>query len=109
VVGQRAPPLAFIGLTFDILGSFAFVVFAGRLWGMLRAAEGALNRPNDAEAAYSGAATPAPSEFPARVKRAAKSALSTKRGDGEQRGSERARRQPCRSGLASLFIAWRQP
>jgi hypothetical protein len=41
VVDQPAPPLAFAGLSLDILGSLAFVVFAGRLWGTLRQAEGA--------------------------------------------------------------------
>lgn len=41
VVAQPAPPLAFAGLTLDVLGSLAFVVFAGRLWGTLRQAEGA--------------------------------------------------------------------
>lgn len=41
VVTQPAPPLAFAGLTLDVLGSLAFVVFAGRLWGTLRQAEGA--------------------------------------------------------------------
>lgn len=40
VVAQPAPPLAFVGLSLDILGSLAFVVFAGRLWGTLREAEG---------------------------------------------------------------------
>lgn len=41
IVAQPAPPLAFAGLTLDILGSLAFVLFAGRLWGTLREAEGA--------------------------------------------------------------------
>lgn len=40
VVAQPAPPLAFAGLSLDVLGSLAFVVFAGRLWGALRKAEG---------------------------------------------------------------------
>ena len=40
VVRQSAPPLAFAGLFLDIFGSLAFVVFAGRLWGTLRQAEG---------------------------------------------------------------------
>lgn len=40
IVAQPAPPLAFVGLSLDILGSLAFVVFAGRLWGTLREAEG---------------------------------------------------------------------
>ena len=40
VVAQPAPPLAFAGLSLDILGSLAFVLFAGRLWGTLRQAEG---------------------------------------------------------------------
>jgi len=40
IVAQPAPPLAFTGLTLDVLGSLAFVLFAGRLWGTLREAEG---------------------------------------------------------------------
>jgi hypothetical protein len=42
IVSQPAPPLAFIGLSLDILGSMAFAVFAARLWGALRRAEEAL-------------------------------------------------------------------
>lgn len=41
VVAQPAPPLALAGLSLDILGSMAFVLFAGRLWGTLRQAEDA--------------------------------------------------------------------
>lgn len=41
VVARQAPPLALAGLSLDVLGSLAFVVFAGRLWGTLREAEGA--------------------------------------------------------------------
>lgn len=41
VIAQPAPPLALAGLSLDILGSLAFVLFAGRLWGTLRQAEGA--------------------------------------------------------------------
>jgi hypothetical protein len=41
IVAQPAPPLAFVGLSLDILGSMAFAVFGGRLWGTLRQAEGA--------------------------------------------------------------------
>lgn len=40
VVARPAPPLAFAGLSLDVLGSLAFAVFAGRLWGTLRQAEG---------------------------------------------------------------------
>lgn len=39
VVAQEAPPAAFVGLSLDILGSLAFLVFAARLWGTLRRAE----------------------------------------------------------------------
>ena len=42
IVSQPAPPLAFFGLSLDILGSMAFAVFAARLWGALRRAEEAL-------------------------------------------------------------------
>ncbi|HUG30843.1 MAG TPA: hypothetical protein VMQ65_10070 [Candidatus Limnocylindria bacterium] len=41
VVARQAPPLTLAGLTLGVLGSLAFVVFAGRLWGTLREAEGA--------------------------------------------------------------------
>lgn len=41
IVTQPAPPLAYIGLSLDILGSMAFAIFAARLWGALRRAEDA--------------------------------------------------------------------
>lgn len=41
VVARQAPPLTLAGLSLDVLGSLAFVVFAGRIWGTLREAEGA--------------------------------------------------------------------
>lgn len=41
IVAQPAPPLAFAGLALDVLGSLAFVLFAGRFWGTLRQAESA--------------------------------------------------------------------
>lgn len=41
VVARQAPPFTLAGLSLDVLGSLAFVVFAGRLWGTLREAEGA--------------------------------------------------------------------
>ena len=39
VAAREAPPLAFLGLSLDILGSLAFLLFAARLWGTLRRAE----------------------------------------------------------------------
>lgn len=39
VIAQPAPPIVFVGLALDVLGSVAFALFAARLWGTLRSAE----------------------------------------------------------------------